>query len=123
MFFNGYKKEVFEINKFLYEILISPLDLPVNPIIEYLILAIIGVVAFKIAWKTSPGGLWGSVIHYSVRFIMFTVIWAITRIVIIAVKWIIENIILASIICSFLVLAIIILLFVTLFIYKKTYKT
>lgn len=123
MFFYGYKKEVFEINKFLYEILISPLDLPVNPIIEYLILAIIGVVAFKIAWKTSPGGLWGSVIHYAVRFITFTVMWAITRIVIIAVKWIIENIILASIICSFLVLAIIILLFVTLFIYKKTYKT
>lgn len=121
-FLNRHKMEVFKINKFLYEILISPLDLPVNPIIEYLILGIIGIVAFKIAWKTSPGGIWGSVIHYSVRFITFTAMWAITRIVIIAVKWITENIVLVSIIFSCLVLAIIILCFVMSLIYKKTYK-
>ena len=96
--------------------------MPVNPILQYFILTIIGAVAFKIAWKVSPGGSLGSVIHYAVRLIAFITMWAITRVVIAVVKWMTENIVLVSIVFCCLIFAAIIVCLVTSFIYKKTYN-
>jgi hypothetical protein len=63
--------------KFLFGILTDPLGLPIDAIWEYLILAVIGAIAFVIAWNASPGGDFGSLIHWVVRLIAFVALWAI----------------------------------------------
>ena len=77
--------------KLLFEILTSPLGLPIDAIWEYLILAVIGAIAFKVAWESSPGGIFGSLIHWSVRFVVFVVLWAIVYSIIALVQWIFAN--------------------------------
>lgn len=79
------------IYKFLFELLTSPLGLPIDAIWEYLILLVIGAIAFKIGWEVSPGGPFGSLIHWSVRGVAFVVLWAISYVIIATVKWIIAN--------------------------------
>lgn len=79
------------IYKFLFELLTSPLGLPIDAIWEYLILLVIGAIAFKIGWDVSPGGLFGSLIHWVVRGLSFFVMWAIAYGIITTVKWIIAN--------------------------------
>jgi hypothetical protein len=64
--------------KFIFTLLTDPLGLPISPIWEYVILAILNEIAFKIAWNVSPGGAWGSEIHWAVRIPFFCVMWAIT---------------------------------------------
>ena len=81
--------------KFLFEILTDPLGLPINALWEYLVIVIINAVAFKIAWDASPGGTFGSAIHWAVRLIAFVIIWAITYGVIALAKWIFANWIIA----------------------------
>jgi CHASE2 domain-containing sensor protein len=61
-----------------FDLLTDPLGLPINPIWEYVILLVIGEMAFRIAWDASPGGFGGSTIHWLVRIIVFAVIWAVT---------------------------------------------
>lgn len=74
---------------FLFDRLTDPLGLPISPLWEYLILAVIGAVAFGIAWDASPGGEWGSEIHWGVRLIAFFALWAITY----AAIWLVKQII------------------------------
>lgn len=64
--------------KLIFEFLINPLGLPINPIYEYLILLAIAKLAFAIGWDKSPGGEFGSLIHYLYRTIAFFVLWALT---------------------------------------------
>ncbi len=77
--------------KFLFELLTDPLGLPVPWIWEYIILLVLNEIAFRIAWDASPGGAFGSEIHWAVRLPVFVVIWAITYAVISVTKWIFEN--------------------------------
>lgn len=77
--------------KFLFDLLTNPLGLPINAIWEYLILAVIGAVAFTIGWAVSDGGEFGSFIHWVVRLIAFVVLWAITYGIIALIKWIFAN--------------------------------
>ena len=77
--------------KFLFDILTDPLGLPVDAIWEYLILAVIGAVAFWIAWEASPGGRLGSLIHWIVRLIAFVILWAIVYGIIAFLQWIFAN--------------------------------
>ena len=76
---------------FVFNLLISPLGLPVSAVWEWAILAVIEIIAYKIAWEASPGGFLGSEIHWAVRPIAYFVIWAITYAVIWAVKFVIAN--------------------------------
>lgn len=71
--------------------LTDPLTLPISPLWEYLILLILGVIAFKIGWYISPGGALGSVTHWIVRFFALIALWAITYWTIVAVQWILIN--------------------------------
>lgn len=89
--------------KLIFEFLTEPLGLPVQWYWEYIILAIIGTIAFKIAWEISPGGRFGSEIHWTVRIVAFVVLWAIARGTIVTSKWLISNWILASVIAITLV--------------------
>ena len=77
--------------KFLYELITNPLGLPINPIWEYIILLVLNEIAFQIAWNASPGGKLGSEIHWAVRIPMFIILWAVTKGIIIALKWIFDN--------------------------------
>ena len=77
--------------KVIFELINDPLGLPINPIWEYVILLVLNEIAFQIAWNASPGGRWGSEIHWAVRLPMFIVLWAITYAIISAVKWICAN--------------------------------
>ena len=77
--------------KFLFGILTDPLGLPIDAIWEYLILAVIGAIAFVIAWNASPGGDFGSLIHWVVRLIAFVILWAIVYGIIALVQWIFAN--------------------------------
>lgn len=109
--------------KFLFELFTDPLSLPVNPMYEYIILAVIGVFAFKIAWEISPGGIFGSEIHWSVRFIAFVVLWAVADFIIMAVQWLINNWVLTLIIiCSIIAVIIAICLAVMAIKRKKIRK-
>ena len=46
--------------KLIYEILVNPLGLPIEPIWEYLIIVVVGEIAHEIAYSFSPGGKLGS---------------------------------------------------------------
>lgn len=80
-----------EILSFIFDRLTDPLGLPISPLWEYLILLVIGEIAFRIAWEASPGGLGGSIIHWIVRAITYIVIWAIVYAVIWTGKFIIAH--------------------------------
>lgn len=113
------RKEENIINKLLYEIIISPFGLPVNPILEYLLLAIIGIIAFRIAWDASPGGFFGSIIHYVVRTATFIIMWAVTRIIITVIKWIIANTIMTIVIGASVIVLVVLTVFIISFIRRK----
>lgn len=75
----------------IFDILTDPLGLPISPLWEYIILLVIGGIAFRIAWDASPGGFGGSTIHWIVRVIAFVAIWAVTYAVIAAAKFVIAH--------------------------------
>lgn len=77
--------------KLVFELLTDPLGLPINALWEYLILLIIGAISFSVGWEVSPGGRFGSLIHWGARLIAFFTLWAITYGVISAFQWIIAH--------------------------------
>ena len=74
------------IYSFIFDRITDPLGLPIYFLWEYLILAIIGKIGYKIAYSASPGGRFGSEIHWFVRIISYIFLWAITY----SVIWIIK---------------------------------
>ncbi len=72
--------------KFIFELLTSPLGLPIPWYIEYIILLVVNTVAFKLAYAavgklysgdTIHGRKSGRVLHWIIRFFAFFVLWAI----------------------------------------------
>ena len=70
--------------KFMFERLTDPLGLPINPIYEYVILAVIGLVAYGLAYRKVGdmyhGGLIsgrteGSLFHWFIRAFLFVILW------------------------------------------------
>ena len=86
--------------KFLFDLLTDPLGLPIEWYYEYLILAVIGAVAYGIAYRcvgdmyhmgAIDGRTSGSFFHWLIRFILFAALWAVTYGVIVAVRWLTAN--------------------------------
>ena len=77
--------------KLIFELLTDPLGLPINALWEYSILLIIGAISFSVGWEISPGGRFGSIIHWLVRLIAFFVLWVITYGAISAFQWFIAH--------------------------------
>ncbi len=84
----------------IYEFLTSPLGLPIEWYYEYLILAIIDFVAYKLAFSKVgdlygsgiiSGSSSGSFLHWIIRAFFFIVIWAVTYGVIWLGKFVIAN--------------------------------
>ena len=99
--------------KLIFEFLTEPLGLPVEWYWEYIILTIIGFVAYIIAFRcvgkmyhndiiNSRGS--GSFFHWLIRLIFFAIIWALTYGVISLVKWIRDNWMLVLSIIGFIAL-------------------
>lgn len=85
-----------EIFSFLFERLTDPLSLPINPLWEYLILLVIGSIAYTIAFSlvgemyrsgNISGGCLGSLFHWLIRLFVFVVVWAIAYGVITSIQW------------------------------------
>lgn len=73
--------------KFVFELAIEPLGLPIEWYWEWLVLSIIGCISYRIAFskvgemyrdKTIKRRGSGSIMHWIIRFICFVIIWAIT---------------------------------------------
>ena len=106
--------------KFIFELLTSPLSLPIAWYLEYLIIWIVSRVAYKVAFSMVgdlyddgiiSGRTAGHILHWIIRLIFFVVCWAAIYGLIVAVKWIIANYILVlCILGGILVLATIITL-------------
>ena len=93
----------------IFDIITDPLGLPISWIWEYIILLVVGAIAYKIAWNVSPGGLFGSEIHWFVRILAFIVIWAIVYAVMRTAKLVIKHWIFSlCILCGILITIVII---------------
>ena len=77
--------------KGVFNLLTSPLGLPINPLWEYIILAVVEVIAHKAAWEISPGGEMGSFIYWSFKFVITVTVWAILYGVIVAAKFVVAH--------------------------------
>ena len=77
--------------KTIFELLKEPLGLPVSPLYEYLLLFVLNEIAFQVSWNASPGGKWGSGIHWLVRVLTFIIMWIILYTVIFVGNWLLAN--------------------------------
>lgn len=86
-----------EIFSFIFDRLTDPLSLPISPLWEYLILLVIGAVAYAVAFSivgdmyssgSISGGCLGCVFHRIIRLLLFVIIWAVTYGVIALAQWI-----------------------------------
>ncbi len=82
---------------FIFDKLTDPLDLPLPLWQQWLILGIIGLVAFFVAYRTVgdmydggwiDSGFIGSLFHWLIRLCLFVVIWAVTYAVIVVGKFV-----------------------------------
>ncbi len=94
--------------KMLFELLISPLTISDNYYLNSIIISLIGLIAFKVAFKVvgdigARGGI-GSLLHWTIRFIVFIFLWSVCCIAVIATKFVISHIVLISILVIGLVL-------------------
>lgn len=98
---------------FIFELITDPLALPISPLWEYLILLVLGEIAYRIAWKASPGGFGGSAIHWFVRAIAFIAMWAVTYAIIAAAQFVIAHWIpIVCIICGLALVGVILLIII-----------
>lgn len=111
-----------EVLSFLFDRITDPLGLPIAWYWEWIILAIIELAAFAIAFRAVgnlyadgmiSGSTAGSVLHWIIRLIVFVVIWAVTYFVIWLAKLIFAHwLLIVSILGGILVTAAIICLIV-----------
>ena len=75
---------------FLYNFVTMPIGLPINPFYSWVIMAVLGAMAFVIAYnavgKLGLRGDAGSVAHWIIRFTVFVLLWGIVRIAVWAVQ-------------------------------------
>lgn len=102
--------------EFLYDLVTEPLGLPIEWYKEWIILGIIGLIAYHIAYdkvgslyRTNfiSGRMSGSFLHWIIRTFYFIVIWAITYGVIWLGKFVMDNKILSGIIVGIALLIVI----------------
>lgn len=73
--------------KFIYDRLTDPLGLPIDALYEYIILAVIGAVAYGLAYRKIGdmyhrrmivGKIKGSFFHWVIRVFFFVMLWLVT---------------------------------------------
>ena len=91
--------------KFVFDLITSQFSLFENTIYNYIAMGIVGSIALTVA-LTAVGdlgfkGILGSITHWTIRFIVFVVVWFIFLVVINVIKFIKNNLI-SIIICIIL---------------------
>lgn len=86
--------------KFIFDLLTDPLGLPIEWYWEYIVLLVIGAVAYAVAYRfvgdmysggMIDGSTSGSFFHWLIRLILFVILWAVTYGIIAVVKWLTDN--------------------------------
>ncbi len=81
--------------KFIFDLITSPYSLFDDTIYNYIAMAIVGSIAFTIAWnivgKSGIRGELGSILHWTIRIIAFIVVWFLFSILISITIFIINN--------------------------------
>lgn len=105
-----------EFFSFIFDKITDPLTLPIHPLWEWLILAVIGEIAYRVAYSKVGdmyradiirGKASGSFLHWFIRFLIFVPLWAVVYWTIVFAQWIRANLVVAIIIlASVIVLAI-----------------
>lgn len=86
--------------KFIFDLLTDPLGLPIEWYWEYIVLLVIGAVAYAVAYRCVgdmysggmiDGSTSGSFFHWLIRLILFVILGAVTYGIIAVVKWLTDN--------------------------------
>ena len=86
--------------KFIFDLLTDPLGLPIEWYWEYIVLLVIGAVAYAVAYRCVgdmysggmiDGSTSGSFFNWLIRLILFVILWAVTYGIIAVVKWLTDN--------------------------------
>lgn len=89
-----------EIFSFIFDRITDPLGLPLNPLLEYVILAVIGLFAYSFAYKAVGGmydsgdistGIGGGIVHWIIRLAVFVAVWAILNAIITLTKFVMTH--------------------------------
>ena len=86
-----------EIFSFVFDKITDPLTLPISPLYEWLILAVVGLVAYIVAFR-AVGSMYdtgmissrsgGSLFHWIIRVVVFIPIWAAVYGIIALAQWV-----------------------------------
>ena len=103
--------------KLFFDFIVSPFSVFENPFYNYIIITIIGLLAFHISWnivgKLGIRGELGSLLHWTIRIIAFVTIWFLCCIIINFILFIISQ---------WIYMLLIIILLLILFILKEYAK-
>lgn len=81
--------------KFIFDLITSPFSLFENPFYDYIAMAFIGyiayIIAFKIVRELGFRGETGSIAHWSIRFVVMSLIWLACCIIIKVITFVIDN--------------------------------
>ena len=109
--------------KIVFELLISPLTISDNYFVNSIIMFLLGFVAFKIAFKIvgdiGVRGEFGSLLHWTIRFVVFLLLWIFCCISVITTKFIMKHILFLLVIANVLGLTI----FIGKYIYKHVFSS
>lgn len=101
-----------KLKKLVFGLITSPLSISDNYFIDFIIMSIISLVAYKTAYKVVGDigfrGEVGSVLHWIVRFIIFGTLWLLCSIVLKIGLFIIKNIVFVLCLCCSILLIFII---------------
>lgn len=94
--------------KLIFESLTSPLTVSDNYFVDSIIIGLIGIIAFKVAFKIvgdiGAFGEFGSILHWIIRFVTFFLLWFVCSLFIGVIKFIISHIIVILVLCcSFII--------------------
>ncbi len=89
-----------ELFSFIFDRITDPLSLPIQPLHEWAILGVIGLIAYVAAYNKVGdmyhngmihGSLLGSLSHWIIRLLIFIALWFVTYWSIVIGQWIIAN--------------------------------
>ena len=116
-----------EIFSFIFDKFTDPLTLPIEPLYEWVILGVIGLIAYITSFRivgdmydsgSISGSFLGSLFHWIIRLLIFVPIWFVVYWVIVIAQWIVTHWILAlSILGGLIVLFVTIIGFIQ---YRKS---
>ena len=116
-----------EIFSFIFDKFTDPLTLPIEPLYEWIILGLIGLIAYIASFRivgdlydsgSINGSFLGRLFHWIIRLLIFVPIWFVVYWVIVIVQWIVTHWILAlSILGGLIVLFVTIIGFIQ---YRKS---